>query len=490
MFHKVSRTALRLGAAFAIVLALFGVALGFTLRTLDRLDRADSEVATLDHAKHSAHAVAALVREQYIHQAHTIIEWNYSHLDHYEDVAREVTAATRQLRSVVRDERSRSLAEEIARLATRADQDFKKRIVPIVGRGGRETVVPLHAETERRVTRVVALNEDLNTILEKESADAREAQAALRSRARLAVTLCFALALAAAAGVGIAITRSITNRLARVRQGAARLAEGDLSIRIEARGRDEFAELARAFNHMGEALEKHQADRLQAQKLAAIGQVAAGVAHEINNPLGVILGYASLLARDADDEKLRAGLNTIEDETRQCQRIVHGLLELARPPRTPRTPVDLVRIARDAVDHLEEAGKLKGLTVDGPATENEVWVTGDRLNLRQVVTNLVQNAADAASPEGRVAVSVVRRGDTADLIVADSGPGIPEAVLPHLFEPFFTTKAKGTGLGLAISQAIAHAHGGELVVHSGSGKGARATLSLPVTARAGAEAAE
>ena len=491
MPRKVSKTALRLGAAFAVVLALFGVALGFTLRALDRLDAADSEVAALDEAKHSAHAVAALVREQYIHQAHTIIEWDHSHLDHYEDVARDVRHATAHLESVMRDDDLRARAREIAQLAIQVDRDFRRRIVPLVGRGGRENAVPVHAHTERLVTRVVGLNEELSTILENQSSEARAAQAALRSRARVAVILCFALALAAAAGIGVIITRSITRRLARVRQGASRLAEGDLSVRIDAPGKDEFAELAQAFNHMALALEKHQKERLQAQKLAAIGQVAAGVAHEINNPLGVILGYAKLLARDTEDTKIREALNTIEDEARQCQCIVRGLLDLARPSQAPSGSVNLVQVAREAVEHLDEAGRLEGLEIVLPERQAAVWVAGDAPNLRQVVTNLVQNAAEAsASRGGRIVISVEQRNQTAELSVLDWGSGIAQSVLPRLFEPFFTTKPKGTGLGLAIAQAITHAHGGELKMESPEDAGTRARLCLPAIKRAEAEAAE
>jgi two-component system, NtrC family, sensor kinase len=491
MPSRLPKTALRLAGAFAVVLALFGAALGFTMHVLSQLDAADSEVATLDEAKHSGHAVAALVREQYIHQAHTIIEWNHSHVDHYSEVARQVRVATARLESGMREHRTRELAREIGRLAARIDEDFRRKILPIVGQGDRTAAVPLHAQTERLVTRAVGLNEDLNMMLERQSSDARSAQAALRKRARVAVVLCFVLALAAAAAIGMAITRSITRRLSNVRQGAARLAQGDLSARIEVLGKDEFGELAHAFNGMAKALELHQAKALQAQKLAAIGQVAAGVAHEINNPLGVILGYVRLMARDVEDRQIRDRLAIIDDETRQCQRIVQGLLDLARPPRTPSGTVDLVQVTREAIEHLEDAGKLGGIEIVGPESPVPAWVLGDSVQLRQVIVNLVQNAAEAAGEANRrIVISVERRDHGTELSVADSGPGIPEAVLPRLFEPFFTTKPRGTGLGLAISQAIAHAHGGDLLIDSEPGKGTRATLRLPITVGCEPEAAE
>jgi two-component system, NtrC family, sensor kinase len=491
MLTKLPKTALRLASAFTVVLALFGTALAFTIHGLDRLDAADSEVAALDEAKHSAHAVAALVREQYIHQAHTIIEWNYSHVDHYNEVAREVRAATAHLESLMREQRARELAGEIGRLASQIDNDFQRLMLPIVGRADRKSAVPLHAQTERMVTRVVKLNDELSAMLERESADARAAQASLRKRVRVAILLCFVLALVAAGVIGIAITRSITRRLSSVRQGAARLAEGDLSTRIPAMGQDEFAELAHAFNRMAQALEANQAKILQAQKLASIGQVAAGVAHEINNPLGVILGYTKLLARDVEDQKAREALGIIEDETRQCQRIVRGLLELARTPRTPSSAANLVEVARGAVEQLEDLGKLDGLEVVQPGSDTSARVVGDALQLRQVVANLVQNAAEAAGGAGqRIVIAIDRRGQNLELSVTDSGSGIADDVVQHLFEPFFTTKARGTGLGLAISQAIVHAHGGELLIRSKLGEGTIAILRLPASEAQRPEAAE
>ena len=491
MLTKLPRTALRLASAFAVVLTLFGAAMAFTIHALGRLDTADSEVADVDEAKHSAHAVGALVREQYIHQAHTIIEWNYSHVDHYDDVARELRAKATHLRSLMPDQRTRELAGEIEQLAGQIDRDFRRLMLPIVGRGERGSAVPLHTQTERLVTRTVRLNEELSTQLERRSADARSAQAVLRKRMRVAIILCFLLALAAAAVIGIAITRSVTRRLSSVRRGAAWLAEGDLSTRIEALGQDEFAELGQAFNRMAKALEGHQAKMMQAQKLASIGQVAAGVAHEINNPLGVILGYTKLMARDAEDAKLRETLSIIEDETRQCQRIVQGLLDLARPPRPPSSRVDLTAVVRHATDQLEEVGKLDGIRITVSDDETPAWVVGDAQQLRQVIANLLQNAAEATRGAGeRIVISIERRGQSVELSIADSGSGIPESVLPHLFEPFFTTKARGTGLGLAIAQAIVHAHGGELLLRSKADEGTVATLRLPAAEARRPEAAE
>lgn len=198
-------------------------------------------------------------------------------------------------------------------------------------RNDRAEVQRLHDQTEALVNRVVALNEELNRDLERRSDEARRAQAALLSRARAVQLACFALALLIGAGVGFVTVRSILRRLSALRAGAREIATGNLAARIAEHGGDELSELAGAFNRMAADLAHHQDALVRSQKLAAIGQVAAGVAHEINNPLGVILGYAKLLSRGGGADP-NEGLGIIEDEARQCQRIVQGLLDLARPP--------------------------------------------------------------------------------------------------------------------------------------------------------------
>ena len=136
-----------------------------------------------------------------------------------------------------------------------------------------------------------------------------------------------------------------------LRSGTRRLGDGDLSARVFLDGQDEFSELAHAFNDTAASLARNQGQLLRSQMLASVGQVAAGVAHEINNPLGIILGYVKLMRRKpgtADDE----GLRVIEDEAVQCQRVVQGLLDLARTPTLIPEPVDLGTLARECVDRF------------------------------------------------------------------------------------------------------------------------------------------
>jgi signal transduction histidine kinase len=226
---------------------------------------------------------------------------------------------------------------------------------------------------------------------------------------------------------------------------------------------------------MTAALREHQARLVESEKLAGIGRLAAGVAHEINNPLGVILGYAKLLRKKAEGSAA-VDLGVIEEETLRAKEIVDGLLDLSRPMPAGAEPVDLRLLADDVVRRLAEARLLDGVKVD---VEGSGTAPGHPEKLRQVLVNLVRNGAEAAGPGGRVAVRVADGPGGVEVSVADSGPGLDPEVRPRLFEPFFTTKPKGTGLGLAVSRAIARAHGGDLAADAGAGGGARFALRLP-----------
>jgi signal transduction histidine kinase len=221
-------------------------------------------------------------------------------------------------------------------------------------------------------------------------------------------------------------------------------------------------------------LKQHQQRLVASEKLAGIGRLAAGVAHELNNPLQVILGYLSL-NRDVPDRRLAEQLAAIEAEALHCKEIVEGLLELSRPGVSP-TVVDLRVLCDDVAVGLRLAGRPDAVDLE---TSGEALALGDRPKLRQVIFNLVKNALEASGPEGRVAVVVGVSAMLAEVAIRDSGPGIAPDVRARLFEPFFTTKANGTGMGLAVSRAIALAHGGDIQATNGAAGGAVFTLRLP-----------
>lgn len=310
-------------------------------------------------------------------------------------------------------------------------------------------------------------------------------------------SLAFSLLLAAL--VAGRVTRSIKD----LTQGVRTITRGDLAARIQADGRDEIAILGRAFNEMAASLrhsdnelkEKNQAlvsanDELRriqehlirAERLAAIGQLAAGVSHEIDNPVGIILGYAELLLEDTPPGDPRAeDLQAIIDECKRCRRITGGLLGFARGNRGCYEPVELVQLVRDTVDSLRPQKLFRDVAVELHLGSTPAVVEGDADQIRQVLVNLLLNAAQAMNGKGSLRIVLDAQNDSFQLQFTDSGPGIPNELHDKIFEPFFSTKERGagTGLGLSICRRLVEDHGGLLTVATKTGEGATFVLELP-----------
>lgn len=476
---QLSRTALRLGAVFLAIFVLFAATLAVTLFTLAEINSVESEVTAIDHAKHTGHLAAAQVREQYIHQAHVLINWNLEHLEHYEQVVALTRERTKQLRELPLASEEQALADQVTRLAEANDRTFREEVLPTIERNSGPRGHGLNERLEAHVEEVVHVNEELNAKLERRSLALMQHAQQLRANARIVILACFTLAIMVSLVLGLLLIRSILHPLGELRAGVLRIAKGDLGTRIYLEGRDEFAELAACFNQMALDLARYHEDRVRSQKLAAIGQIAAGIAHEINNPLGVILGYVKLMLK-APEQVKASELQIVEDEARQCQRIVQGLLELARPVRLHQGPVDLADIVRETVARLKESGRLQSVEVSPLAADLRAIVYGDETKLRQVVYNILLNAVEAMPAGGQLGIEVTSADQDIYLTISDGGAGIAPEVMPRLFEPFFTTKPKGTGLGLATSQSIVHAHGGRVVIQSNPGGGTRVSIYLPI----------
>ncbi|EAU65717.1 PilS2 [Stigmatella aurantiaca DW4/3-1] len=254
-----------------------------------------------------------------------------------------------------------------------------------------------------------------------------------------------------------------------------------------------------ALNRMAEALRREQAltrsqlDALQqanarlsraqtelvaVERLATVGRLAAGVAHEVGNPLAGILGYLSLARMRATTPELKDFLDRIDHEVHRIDGIVRGLLDLGRPRSGPLAPVDMGQVAETCVRLVSAGPELSRVEVSF-ALEPGLLARADPGPLSQIVINLLLNAAQAMGGEGAVRVSTRREGGEVWLAVEDGGPGLSAEVMARLFEPFFTTKdGKGTGLGLAVSLHLAQGMGGRLVAENIPAGGARFTLCL------------
>ncbi len=468
----------RLFISFAVLVSTFALASSLMLWHVRTIHDGLLQTKRYEEGVRLSLELASAVRDQYAHQAHTIILGDESHLPLYAGAHRHVADMIQQVSRHARLSDERAWVDDIASASTKLDRVFRDRIVPAVLARDAANVRGEHAEAQLLVTLIQDRTDRLVDRFETAIADFRTDVERMQVAAWRWNVFFVVVAPLLAILVGLYVHRSVASPVARLQAGAARLAGGDLDTRIQIDTPDEFGALARQFNAMTRSIKEHQQQLVQHEKLAGIGRLAAGVAHEINNPLAVILGYARLLGRKASGETA-ADLRIIEDETLRAKAIVDGLLDLSRPVHVERERIDLRSVANEAVGRLREAGRLDGVTV---SVSGQGEAFGSAQQLRQVVLNLVQNAAEAA-PGGRVDVEVDAASGMARLVVRDSGSGLTRAALERLFEPFFTSKERGTGLGLAVSKGIVQAHGGSIEAANTPAGGARFEVRLPAVLR-------
>ncbi len=305
-------------------------------------------------------------------------------------------------------------------------------------------------------------------------------------------------------------TTRITIPLQKMVLATHKIARGDLSHKVDVKSRDEIGALADSFNQMtedleeaekkliewGKTLEKKVEERtkeirqmqdhlVQSEKLASLGKLAAGIAHEINNPLGGILIYSHLLLEDADrNSPYYERLEKIVKETTRCKNIVKGLLQFARPKEPETTLTHVNDVIDKALSLLESQAIFQNITINREYSSSIPRIIADNTQLQQVFINIILNAADAMEGKGTLTLKtdLDENGQYIDIFITDTGHGIKEEDMNRLFEPFFTTKeiGSGTGLGLAICYSIIQKHKGTIEVQSQVGKGTTFTVKLPI----------
>jgi len=260
---------------------------------------------------------------------------------------------------------------------------------------------------------------------------------------------------------------------------------GRLEERMEVRSHDELGELAATFNRMVGIIKRNkemESTLAQQEKMASLGVLSSGVAHEINNPLGVILGYAGYLEGKMDpaDPNFRY-IQDIRKESKRCKVIVQDLLSYARTPPPALEETDLNALLEQIVDFAANHMDLHHVSLARDFAPELPRVRVDPDQMRQVAINLILNAGAAMEAGGTITVgTAVSEGGFVDIAVRDEGAGIAPENLEKIFEPFFTTKARGTGLGLAITKRIVEQHHGRIMVESEIGKGTTVTVRLPI----------
>jgi two-component system NtrC family sensor kinase len=344
----------------------------------------------------------------------------------------------------------------------------------------------------------------------------------IRSSAMRIAEFSLAFVLLAATCVGVLVHRLVYLPLRDLETGARRLASGNLDEAIPVRSTDEFGQVAGSFNIMTTALRESQlqlreaastleqkvkertlqlraaeAEAAQREKLAAVGLLASGVAHEINNPLTGVLTFSHLLRQKMPDGSAEAeDMDLVIRETKRCASIIRRLLDFARRKTPEMKFTDLNAMIQDVVRFIDRAAHLHdtAIEIDLDPGLPCVWVDEDQM--KQVVMNMLVNAQHATERGGSITVrsrlcsapeGPERGAEPADMVeisIIDTGCGIPEQDLQRIFDPFFTSKGvgKGTGLGLSVSHGIVEAHGGTIKVESTVGKGSAFRVYLPIAA--------
>jgi len=296
-----------------------------------------------------------------------------------------------------------------------------------------------------------------------------------------------------AAVVSLIWSSQMTRSLGQLTRAAHAIGQGDFDVQVAVPSRDEMGQLAGSFNQMAselhgrdQALKEAQAQLIQSEKMAAFGQLGAGIAHEVKNPLAGIQGMIQLTTRSlSPDNPLLETFAVLEKETKRCRTIIDSLLKFARQENLEPEPIALHDVVADTKAILHHELSLHKITLVTAIPENLPLIHGSANQIQQVLMNLLLNAEQAMEPRGHGTVevkAVQRDDDSVELSVEDDGPGIPRAVQARIFEPFFTTKptGKGTGLGLAVTFGIMRAHRGTIDVESEEGRGTKFILRFRV----------
>ncbi len=298
---------------------------------------------------------------------------------------------------------------------------------------------------------------------------------------------------ALATAASILISRRLSTPVRALVKASRRVAEGELDARVTVTTRDEIGELARAFNTMAAALAVREEQLkdftrkkiMQSERLAVVGQLAADVAHELNNPLQGIVTYSHLLLeRLPAGDPQRTSVEKIATQAARCATIIRGLLDFSRPKKPQKKPINLCALVEECFALVEDRALFHNIEVVRDYADCLPDTVVDPAQIQQVLMNLIINAAEAMDGAGRLTVSTrfdLER-EMVQLVLRDTGHGIREEDLGRIFDPFFTTKevGHGTGLGLAISFGIVKEHGGTITVESELGVGTTFTIELPL----------
>ena len=309
------------------------------------------------------------------------------------------------------------------------------------------------------------------------------------------ITVAAAGAFLICAAVIMVLAVSVRRPMLELQDKIARVRLGDMDVSVSFADRnDEIGDLGRDFNDMVAQLKAgreeiqhlHQTQMSRAEHFATLGELAAGLAHEIRNPLAGIAGVIEIVSRDLPpNSAARAVIKDAKEEALQINRILTELLDTARPKPPQFRVSDIAATAEHAVMFARQQAITKRIMIELDKGEGIPPVEHDPNQINQVLLNLLLNAIQAMDKPGSVYVSLQRDHDDVLITVADEGKGIPPETLPNIFRPFFTTKGHGTGLGLSLARRIVESHGGQIDARSEVGKGTQFVIRLGIAKTAG-----
>jgi signal transduction histidine kinase len=295
---------------------------------------------------------------------------------------------------------------------------------------------------------------------------------AIASRLERQLIAAIAVALLVTIVFGYMWGRSFIRRIFALMRVTRSIAEGKLETRVALSGQDEIRELGDAFNSMADRLVELQENVRKQERQAMFGRIAAGLVHDLSNPIQSIAGSCKVIVKMADDAEYRETFRrTVDREMVIVKRVLDDLKNIAKPPQLERFPIDVNQGIADAVESMQSHAETAGLTLRAELSPGPLFIEGDVFALGRVYRNLILNAIQATAPGGLVVAATEVHGDRVQMRVYDTGCGIPADRLHAIFEDFVTTKRRGLGLGLAISKRMVEQLGGTISVASEVGKG-------------------
>jgi len=420
--------------------------------------------------------LATAVREQSVHIAHSLIDADDSRLERYAQSRQHTRTRIQHLAAVVpvaERWRLKALGDKTQRI----HELFMSSALPAARRGDVAEVRRVHHAIEQLGHEASEHADALALSVESEMAHSHVLATDSTRLGLLVGGAGILLVLVLSVGFTLRLRGAVLQPLLVLTEAARRFGRGEFDTRVGAVGRGELSALGSAFDRMTEELEVRQQRLVQSERMAAIGQLAAGVAHELNNPIGIIRGYLKTMSPGQDTATLREELSILDEEAAQCQRIAEDLLQYARADELSFERLEVGPFLGEIVKRFREGTSAHGrpLAVD----VQDAQVALDPARMRQVVRNLLLNA-DQAAPDGtEIVLRGSSDGDDYVIEVQDGGGGVDVADRQRIFEPFFSRRRGGSGLGLSVVLGIVEAHRGTIEVRDAEGPGAVFRLRLP-----------